>query len=813
MRFVTLATAAAATATTVGAVQLPVPRDMNMDRNKIDLERPTATLAKFRPALRNHQLVDHMAILNRDHIPRSLEGSIDESKPYIDLDGKEDKTPFVPPSSTDVETQTPLDSAEDEDPVIDEPNQPEPALPVEAPIDEATQTEPALPLEPKSKPMPKEKPSPEGPILGEPVEKPSPVGKPPPADKAPPKPKPGPRSLLAKLDDEPTEKPKPIDAKPPPADKAPPKPKPGPRSLLAQLAFQDAPTGKPKPGPKGKPMPNQPMMPYPPVNMMPNQPMMPKGKPMPMMPNQPMLPYAPVDSMPIPDAQFFQSMPGFISNARDERSILRANMNLLASPHSADYSDEAYVAIQAVQDYCVIDYSKFCDSSALMNARPPYSYSPKFGNWGDDKNVDDQESAVFFVGAVNSIFDLFNNILGGPQTASIFINVDDDEVIDELFGDGEMIQNSPCSKKNSGPQAILEPMQERQLHRSSSSSHDSSSGSHESGHSHGERHFGHGSHGPRHPDIHRPPPPPPPVPDAPTFLGFGQDGDMCLMAHYDSLSTACQSSIDDAYVLRDEYVSEEPNPGCAFILGVLTTLALVTVFLLVSRRRRQKVIATLTAIHNDPELKARVEAASGIAVPKPCCAQSDKPTSEPSRGAKCLKVFLRIMITLVMSFLLVHLAARFTLEVANGMVYTDEETGETFEPKPVSVLLIFISFLLAEILIIVALKRCLVACVTRRRRNAFASSGTSATASSSNGGFGRFIPSISPPSRRFSFFRTSPAANVYAPLMTDEESHTEMIQSPSIVVASAPMQHQVVYLPPTMPSHVAAQSVSSVSMI
>jgi hypothetical protein len=292
---------------------------------------------------------------------------------------------------------------------------------------------------------------------------------------------------------------------------------------------------------------------------------------------------------------------------------------------------------------------------------------------------------------------------------------------------------------------------------------------------------------------------------------------MCLMAHYDSLSAPCQSSVDDAYVLREEYVSEEPHSGCAFALGVLSTLALVSIVLLISRRRRQKVAATLKAIHNDPELKARVEAASGIAVPHPCCAKAEQTTTETSRGAKCLTVFVRIMVTFAVSFLLVHLAARATLAIANEMVYTDAETGETFEPKPVSVLLIFISFLLVEILMVVALKRCLVAYVTRRRRNAFASSGTSPTAPSSspstNGGFGRFVPSMSLPSRRFSFFRTTPSTHVYAPLMTDEESHTEMIQSPSIVVASAPMQHQVVYLPPNMPSHVAAQSISSVSMI
>ena len=53
--------------------------------------------------------------------------------------------------------------------------------------------------------------------------------------------------------------------------------------------------------------------------------------------------------------------------------------------------------------------------------------------------------------------------------------------------------------------------------------------------------------------------------------------------------------------------------------------------------------------------------------------------------------------------------------------------------------------------------------------------------------------------------------------MTDEENTvTEMVQSPSIVVPSAPLQHQVLYVPPTtvqVQPHVTAQSLSSVSMI
>ena len=337
-----------------------------------------------------------------------------------------------------------------------------------------------------------------------------------------------------------------------------------------------------------------------------------------------------------------------------------------------------------------------------------------------------------------------------------------------------------------------------------------SHGGHESKLSHDSEHS-HGSAG-------RPFYDPTPVAPPPTFLGYGQDGDMCLLANYESLSAPCQSAVDDAYALRDQYVEEEEHgPGCAFAAGVFGTLALVGIVFCLSRRRREKVLATLKAIHQDPELKARVEAASGIPVPQPCCAKKE---NQPCRARKCFNVLLRIMVTLALSFLLVNLAARATLAIINGMIYTDEETGETVEPKPVVVLLVFISFLLVEVLMIVAVKKCLVSRIARRRRGAFAASGTSPSTSPSSPpppaaptGLGRYFATIPLPSPRFSFFRTAPSSG-YAPLMTDEESNTEMIQSPNgVVVASAPLQPQVFYVPPTMPSHVTAQSVSSVSMI
>jgi hypothetical protein len=357
-----------------------------------------------------------MDILNRVQKPRSL----DETKPYVDLDSKDYGSPYVPPSSTEgeqLESAPALDSTEDEDPIADESTQ-------TSDVEPPTAVLPAEPL-PKDKPMPKEKPEPADllphpPILGVkppplgapemmpkdkplPKDKPMPKEKPEPADSRPRPPVLGapldeatqtpesdslapPLKLMPKAKPNPKEKPEPerilagpvhfgaqppppgepIDivedaakrilagtvhfgAQPPPPgepidiveDPPTPKSEPQPRSLLGLLGFADGPVGKPKPGPKDKPAP--------------------KGKPMPAPPQQFLFP--PMNS---PDIELYSQTPLFSKS--NENSVLNAKMNLLASPHSEDYSDEAYVTMQAVQDYCAVDHTKYCSPMFQMGS-------------------------------------------------------------------------------------------------------------------------------------------------------------------------------------------------------------------------------------------------------------------------------------------------------------------------------------------------------------------------------------------------------------------------------------------------------------
>jgi hypothetical protein len=136
------------------------------------------------------------------------------------------------------------------------------------------------------------------------------------------------------------------------------------------------------------------------------------------------------------------------------------------------------------------------------------------------------------------------------------------------------------------PQSMTEPSQDRLLHEHDHHSHGSDhshgdehfegptdsqffnkpppakprprAGPHSAG-SHGDHEFKHSHHSHDSEDSHgsagrpffEPIPPPPPA----TFLGYGQDGDMCLMANYQSLSPPCQSAIDDAYICMSSEIS------------------------------------------------------------------------------------------------------------------------------------------------------------------------------------------------------------------------------------------------------------------
>jgi hypothetical protein len=295
--------------------------------------------------------------------------------------------------------------------------------------------------------------------------------------------------------------------------------------------------------------------------------------------------------------KFFQIMPGIWSYVRDERTILQANLNLLSSTYSQPYSDEAFGAIQAIQGTCEPDYSRFCGPASLMTDRPPLASSSRH-NQHKSKSESRGGSGVvvFFVETVNSLMDFMNWRGGSPP---VFVDIDDDETIREFIGDDD--QDNPCEKQHTPPPEP-EPIQRRQLRGDSSSSDSQDSYSEfDDDDDDSEKQYDPQLFLDRPLETSPPPHPPPPPPL--TFLGFGQEGDTCLMAHYSSLSIPCQNFLDEIFLLREEYVSHEPNPCLAFALGVLSTLAVTAILFLISRRCRPKVpspsIASTGTSHNN----------------------------------------------------------------------------------------------------------------------------------------------------------------------------------------------------------------------
>lgn len=224
----------------------------------------------------------------------------------------------------------------------------------------------------------------------------------------------------------------------------------------------------------------------------------------------------------------------------------------------------------------------------------------------------------------------------------------------------------------------------------------------------------------------------------------------------------------------------------------------------------------------DPELKARVEAATGVSVPSasPCCDQANQTQSSPCTAQKVFGVAL----TIVLSFVIVRIAAGVTLHIANDLVYFEDDGTEVI-PSPLFVLLIFIGVLSAQLLVLCGIKKALVFFSQRRAAAANVSTACSGTQPPSDGtsgssGVRRFLPSFS--STRFfvpsmpSFLQRRDARGSYEPLMSDE-STTELIVTSA---PSAPQQH-LIYVPPpayTVAAPVAAhevraQSLSSFSML
>ena len=285
---------------------------------------------------------------------------------------------------------------------------------------------------------------------------------------------------------------------------------------------------------------------------------------------------------------------------------------------------------------------------------------------------------------------------------------------------------------------------------------------------------------------------PEPEPDYGVGLGFGSDGDMCLLDNIDHLSPTCQASINNLQNMIDN-LDVDDDEGCPMMPFILLFLLLTLFLRCIARRRMLKrqdsLHTTLAAIHASPELKAKVEAASGIPVPPtlPACRAGRAMAQQPWYvKALCVVGFLGV------SFLVVVTAMLITGAIVNSIYDNDSDDDNA---SPIVVLAILFSVLTLELLIVKRLRMALCSYLNSSP-NVTASSGTSLDESGENGGgirstlpeiFQRMrsvqISSLLP--NRTRSFSSSSSGPQYEPLLSEEErdnTDVMMVQVP----ASAP---------------------------
>jgi hypothetical protein len=274
------------------------------------------------------------------------------------------------------------------------------------------------------------------------------------------------------------------------------------------------------------------------------------------------------------------------------------------------------------------------------------------------------------------------------------------------------------------------------------------------------------------------------------FLGFGFDGDMCLFDNIDRVSPQCQASINDMQAYVNDMDLDDDN-GCHMLPFILVLLFVSLMLRCIARRRmvnrQDSLHKTLAAIHASPELKAKVEAASGIPVPPtlPACRARTAMAQKPWYVKLCCVIgCLAAGIVMAVTSMII------TGAIVNGIYDNDSDDDDA---SPIVVLAILFSVLTVEMLLVRRLRVAFCAYMDSSSPNVTASSGSSSTGNGSNGGFR--LPEVFQrmrsvqisnllPSRSRSLSSSSSGPQ-YEPLLSEEErDDTEVMMVD--VVASAP---------------------------
>lgn len=160
-------------------------------------------------------------------------------------------------------------------------------------------------------------------------------------------------------------------------------------------------------------------------------------------------------------------------------------------------------------------------------------------------------------------------------------------------------------------------------------------------------------------------------------LMLGPNGDKCLRRGLPEVSEACYASVARVDVVGQDQAP--PPPFCGHPVFLLAVGLLVTVVCVKAIKKRSKMRAIkqiVRTLHANQDLKARVEAAAGVKVPKP-----------PAKG--CCRCFLAALVALFAGYAVTLLLGPALTLIVIGLVllaavFNNAKCSSNKAPRPSS---------------------------------------------------------------------------------------------------------------------------------
>jgi len=317
---------------------------------------------------------------------------------------------------------------------------------------------------------------------------------------------------------------------------------------------------------------------------------------------------------------------------------------------------------------------------------------------------------------------------------------------------------------------------------------------------------------------------------------------MCMYQHAPALSPPCLDAMEGLYDLRADFWSESQGQGkhChgGFVLGALLVLLFVALRRCCLSTRRRQVRSLLTALNTHPELKAAVEAETGLTVPLPSSGCPCPATGTSRRGGghrrvlNCLfraaKVCAFLAFVLLASLAISLSSLEITIRLVQSMDASNDANGGNYT-SPLAALLLLFSVCTVQLallaLLVKGVKRCCRPRVNNNTNTTPAPSAPFEPSPSSNGGglVGAFVGGLEQGlaistqylHRASSSVRGGTYSEGYEPLLTaeDREEGREMISQTyarPMPIKAQEQQYAAVLVP--IPANV-ARPVSNISMV